>query len=114
MLGVNSAELQIWAKEIVSEKAAIHKREMQLKERKAKDGFLGSLFGSNKKESEEERNAAMNRIEREIEEHAQKMSRISGNSLDRENVPDMQVSFTLKKTRFTIVNNMEEYKGVTL
>lgn len=70
--------------------------------------------GKEKKKSEEEKNAEMNKIEREIEEHAQKMAAIFGNSIERANIPDISVDFTLNQTSFTLVNNMQDYKGVTL
>ena len=50
VLGINSSELQIWAKEVVSEKAAIVKRELQLQKQKKSKGIFSRLFGSNDKD----------------------------------------------------------------
>ena len=45
MLGINSDELLIWAKEVVSEKANEVKTAAQLKLEKKKKGVFGRFFG---------------------------------------------------------------------
>ena len=42
------------------------------------------------------------------------MTAITGNSVERANVPDVTFSFCLNQSSLTLVNNMQEYKGVTL
>jgi hypothetical protein len=115
VLGINSDELVIWAKDVVSEKANAVKREMQIKKDKKSKGFMSRLFGGKEEEkTEKQKNEEMRKIELEIQEHANKITAISGNSEDRANVPDMTVSFTLNQSSLTLVNNIQEYKGVTL
>ena len=42
------------------------------------------------------------------------MNAIAGNSIERQNIADMQVEFILNCSKFTLVNNKKEFKGVTL
>lgn len=114
VLGINSDELTIWAKEVVSEKATIVKREMQLKQQKKSKGLMNRFFGNKEQQTEEQKEFDYKQIEREINEHADKITAIKGNSIDRANIPDISLAFMLDQTSFTLVNNMEEYKGVTL
>ena len=80
MLGINSDDLEIWAREVVTEKANSVKVEMELKKQKKGKGFFGRVFGGKEEQkSAEESSAQLEQIEREIQEHATKMTLVSGN-----------------------------------
>lgn len=115
VLGMNSDELMVWAKEIVQEKANAVKREQQIKKEKKSKGFMSRFFGGKEEEkTEEQKRQDLEKIEREIQDHANKLTSISGNSAERANIPDITFAFTLDQSNLTLVNNMQEYKGVTL
>ena len=51
---MNSDELVVWAKEIVSERANVVKREQQIKKEKKSKGFMSRFFGGKEEEKTEE------------------------------------------------------------
>ena len=58
VLGINSDELLIWAKEVVSEKANEVKTAAQIKKQNKKRGVFGRIFGGKQDEQTEEEKAA--------------------------------------------------------
>ena len=54
VLGINSDDLDIWAREVITERANVVKVEMELKKQKKGKGFFGRVFGS----KEEQKSAA--------------------------------------------------------
>ena len=99
VLGTNAADLELWAKEVVTEKVSTIKREEQLKKqaKSEKKGFFSRVFRKQASEevTEEEKGDQLLRIEQEIQEHASKMTAISGNQIARKNVPDITFDFSL-------------------
>ena len=76
---------------------------------------MSRFFGGKEEEkTEEQKRQEFEKIEREIQDHANKLTAISGNSAERANIPDITFEFTLDQSSLTLVNNMQEYKGVTL
>ena len=71
VLGINSADLDFWAREIVTTRAEVQKRQNELeKEQKKSKGFFGRLWGGGKSQEQEEaeKAAQLAQIEREIQE----------------------------------------------
>ena len=54
VLGINSDDLETWAREVITEKANSVKVEMELKKKKKGKGFFGRVFGN----KEEQKSAA--------------------------------------------------------
>ena len=53
-------------------------------------------------------------IEKDIQEHATKMTLVSGNHLQRKNIPDLSFEFELNSINLTLINDISDYKGITL
>ena len=71
VLGINSDELIIWAKEVVSEKASEIRTAAQIKRQNKKKGVFGRMFGGKQEEqTEEQKIAEIENIQQEIEDHA--------------------------------------------
>ena len=71
VLGINSADLDFWAREIITTRAEVYKRQIALeKEQNKNRGFFGRLWGGGKsqEQSEAEKAAQLADIEREIQE----------------------------------------------
>lgn len=80
ILGINSSQLDEWARETISEKANFVKREIELKKhQESKRGFFGRMFGGKVEEtSAEEKEQLMSQIEAEIREREQAMLSVKG------------------------------------
>lgn len=70
--------------------------------------------GKEKQQSEQEKEAQLQQIEKEIQEHANAMSAISGSNPSRQNIPDVTFNFELGMFSLTLVNDINDYRGVTL
>lgn len=67
VLGINSADLDVWAREVTSLQAQIQKRQNEIEKEKNKNkGFFGRMFGGKDDQSEQEKQAQLAEIEREI------------------------------------------------
>ena len=69
VLGINSADLDVWAREVTSYQAQIQKRQNEIEKEKNKSkGFFGRMFGGKDEQSEQERKTQLAEIEQEIQE----------------------------------------------
>ena len=67
VLGINSADLDVWAREVTSLQAQIQKRQNEIEKEKNKSkGFFGRMFGGKDEQSEQEKQAQLAEIELEI------------------------------------------------
>ena len=117
VLGINSADLDFWAREIITTRAEVYKRQIALeKEQNKNRGFFGRLWGGGKsqEQSEAEKAAQLADIEREIQEAQSKREAVKGNQIGRKDVPDLTFNLKLDQINLTLVNDLREYKGVTL
>lgn len=116
VLGINSDDLDIWAREVVKEKANSVKLEMEMKKMQKKGkGFFGRVFGKQDgQKSAAEQQEQMALIEKEIQEHASKMTLLAGSQFQRKNIPDVSFEFALNSINLTLINDFTDYKGVTL
>ena len=62
----------------------------------------------------QQRDEQLQQIELDIEEHASKITALSGNIAARQGVPDLTFSFNLNQLRLTLIDNVQNYKGVTI
>lgn len=52
-MAIDREDLELWAKEIIEEKAKATKKELEEKKQKKKSGFWGSIFGGGKSKEEQ-------------------------------------------------------------
>ena len=73
---IDSVDLQNWAREVVSKKAAVVKLELEEKRKNKQKGFFRGMFSRSKKEDEEQKDelmaqSSLEQIEKELAEEAE-------------------------------------------
>ena len=115
-MAIDKADLELWAKEIISEKVKMVKKELEEKKQKKKESFWGSMFGGGgkKDEKEKEQSQFLEEMENDAAELVSEWTSIQGNVKERKQIPNIVVRFAMKELKLTFINNVDDYNGLML